>query len=60
MLGVLLDRSPRPSVSNFRDRVGGGSVNIGVELNRFANRIQSRPASGIPSPAWPWQPLKLG
>ncbi len=26
----MLDRSPRRSVSNFRDRVGGGSVNIVV------------------------------
>lgn len=26
----MLDRSPRRSVSNFRDRVGGGSVNMGV------------------------------
>jgi|LakMenE01Jun11ns_1017448.scaffolds.fasta_scaffold9516647_2 hypothetical protein len=26
----MLDRSPRGSVSNFRIRVGGGSVNIGV------------------------------
>jgi hypothetical protein len=26
----MLDRSPRRSVSNFRDRIGGGSVNIGV------------------------------
>jgi len=26
----MLDRSPRRSVSNFRDRFGGGSVNIAV------------------------------
>jgi hypothetical protein len=26
----MLDRSPRRSVANFRDRVGGGSVNMGV------------------------------
>ena len=26
----MLDRSPRRSVSNFRDRIGGGSVNIVV------------------------------
>jgi hypothetical protein len=26
----MLDRSPRRSVPNFRDRVGGGSVNMGV------------------------------
>ena len=28
----MLDRSPRRSVSNFRDRVGGGSVNMVVLL----------------------------
>ena len=42
MANKMLDRSPRRSVSNFGDRVGGGSVNMVVELNRFANRIQSR------------------
>ncbi len=26
----MLDRSPRRSVLNFRDRVGGGSVNMVV------------------------------
>ena len=34
----MLDRSPRRSVSNFRDRVGGGSVNMGVRpLNQLAD-----------------------
>jgi len=28
----MLDRSPRRSVSNFKDFVGGGSVNIAVPL----------------------------
>ena len=30
----MLDRSPRGSVSNFRNRVGGSSVNIGVPASQ--------------------------
>ena len=43
----MLDRSPRRSVSNFRDRVGGGSVNMGVlsfikdTRNRTSNLIEN-------------------
>ena len=32
----MLDRSPHRSVSNFRDRVGGGSVNIAVRHREHA------------------------
>ncbi len=34
----MLDRSPRWSVSNFRDRVGGGSVNIAVMSQKIECR----------------------
>lgn len=49
----MLDRRPRRSVSNFRDRVGGGSVNIAVirlkraleRLNMTTDQNQSNPVA---------------
>ena len=44
----MLDRSPRRSVSNFRGRVGWGSVNMVVTRRSRTQRIEAKPAAIIP------------